>query len=186
MADLDKALATQLGNIEKRTGKSVAELIRLVQTSALVKHSELVAMLKDKLSMGHGDANTLVHLARKADEPAAATADEPLDGLYIDKKAALKPLHQQLVMELNKLGDYETAPKKAYISYRRNKQFCMIGPATATAVEIGLNVKNLPASERLKPLPAGQMCNYKVRLTASAEIDAELLGWLKAAYDAAG
>lgn len=183
MADLEKALATQLANIEKRTGQSIAELTQLVRASELVKHGELVAMLKDKLSMGHGDANTLVHLARKADEPAAAA--EPLDELYTDKKAALKPLHDQLIQELNKFGDYETAPKKTYISYRRAKQFCMIGPATATAVEIGLNVKNLAVSERLKIMPAGQMCNYKVRLSDVSEVDAELVGWLKAAYEAA-
>ena len=30
MADLDKALATQLANIEKRTGKTLAELTAIV------------------------------------------------------------------------------------------------------------------------------------------------------------
>lgn len=188
MADLDKALATQLANIEKRTGKSIAELTQLVQASALVKHGELVALLKSSLGMGHGDANTIVHLARSDTASPVAMAADPgqcLNELYTDKKAALKPVHQKLLAKLSQFGDYETAPKKTYISYRRNKQFCMIGPATNTAVEIGLNVKDLPLSERLKVMPAGQMCNYKIRLTDVAEVDAELVGWLKAAYEAA-
>jgi hypothetical protein len=30
------------------------------------------------------------------------------------------------------------------------------------------------------------MCQYNVRLSDAGEIDAELLGWIRAAYDAAG
>ena len=53
-------------------------------------------------------------------------------------------------------------------------------------VELGLNAKDLPASPRLKVMPPGGMCQYTVRLSSAAEIDAELLGWVKAAYAAAG
>jgi hypothetical protein len=30
------------------------------------------------------------------------------------------------------------------------------------------------------------MCNYKVRVTDPAQVDAELLAWIAAAYEAAG
>jgi hypothetical protein len=30
------------------------------------------------------------------------------------------------------------------------------------------------------------MCQYTVRLSKPGEIDAELIGWIRAAYDAAG
>jgi hypothetical protein len=30
------------------------------------------------------------------------------------------------------------------------------------------------------------MCQYSVRLSKPGEVDAELLGWVRAAYDAAG
>ena len=43
--DVDKALATQLANIEKRTGKALAELQAIVVASGLGKHGEVVAML---------------------------------------------------------------------------------------------------------------------------------------------
>jgi hypothetical protein len=62
----------------------------------------------------------------------------------------------------------------------------MIGPATNTRVEVGLNMKGVKASDRLLELPAGQMCIYKVKLTTAAEVDAELIDWIKTAYDAAG
>lgn len=54
MADLAQAVVTQLANIEKRTGKTLAELAAIINSSGLQKHSELVAMLKNDLGMGHG------------------------------------------------------------------------------------------------------------------------------------
>ncbi|MCL4865363.1 MAG: DUF4287 domain-containing protein, partial [Gemmatimonadales bacterium] len=42
MADIDKALATQIANIEKKTGKTMAQLAKIVQDSKLAKHGELV------------------------------------------------------------------------------------------------------------------------------------------------
>ncbi len=62
----------------------------------------------------------------------------------------------------------------------------MIGPATNTRVEVGLNIKELPSSPRLEKLPAGQMCNFRVKLTDATQVDAELVAWIKAAFDAAG
>lgn len=191
MADLDKALATQLANIEKRTGKSLAELSEIVRNSGLSKHGELVAMLKSTLSMGHGDANTLVHTVRKS-EGKSATATQKLstvqvlDGLYVGAKTALRPIHDKLLVELRKFGDFEEAPKKTYVSYRRKKQFAMIGPATNTRVEVGLNMKGVGATGRLQALPAGQMCNYKIKVADVREVDAELIAWIKMAYQAAG
>lgn len=206
MVDLDKALATQLANIQQRTGKSLDELARLIQESGLTKHGELVSMLKSTLGMGHGDANTLVHVVKKgvatsaapaggsasgggaADAAADAAGDAAgvLDALYVGPKAALRPIHDAVLAMLNEFGTFEAAPKKTYVSYRRKKQFCMVGPATNTRVEVGLNMKGVSATDRLEALPAGQMCQYKVRLTDVAQVDAELRGWLEQAFAAAG
>jgi hypothetical protein len=62
MTDLDKAVQTQLANIQKRTGKSLDDLYGLLRRSGLAKHGELRDLLKRDLDMGHGDANTLVTL----------------------------------------------------------------------------------------------------------------------------
>jgi len=189
MTDLNKAIATQLANIEKRTGKTLAELTAIVKGSGLAKHGELVKMLKTDLGMGHGDANTLVHVVLKSDGQSAAEGQsmgQVLDGLYTGPRQALRPIHDKLLLAMQKFGEFEEAPKKTYVSYRRKKQFAMIGPATSTRVEVGLNVKGLQAGPRLLEQPAGRMCNYIVRLTDAGQVDAELIGWIKAAYEAAG
>jgi hypothetical protein len=44
----------------------------------------------------------------------------------------------------------------------------------------------VPPTDRLEALPDGQMCQYRVRVTEASQVDAELLGWIRQAYDAAG
>ena len=61
MSSLDKAVETQLHNIEKKLGKSLDELTKVIQNSGLSKHGEIRQMLISDFGLGYGDANTLVH-----------------------------------------------------------------------------------------------------------------------------
>jgi hypothetical protein len=187
---VEKALATQLANIEKRTGKSLDALATIVKASGLSKHGEIREMLKRDLGMGHGDANTLVHHVLKSDGTSAAEAAgkspvSVLDEIYSGAKAPLRPIHDKLMAANDAFAPYEMAPKKGYVSLRHKKQFAMIGPGTSTRVDIGLNMKNVPATDRLRAMPAGGMCQYQVRVTDPGEVDAQLIAWMRRAYDAA-
>jgi hypothetical protein len=185
MADPHSATTAQLRNIEAKSGKTFAQLCKLIADSGLTKIGEQRTMLMQTLGLGYGDANMLALRAKEAAESTGAAGD-PLDAIYVGPKAALRALHEQLSAKIDKLGPHEKAPKKTYVSLRRKKQFAMLGPATKDAIELGLNVKGLPASARLKALPPGGMCQYTVRLSQASDIDAELLAWVRAAYDAAG
>lgn len=191
MSAVDKAHETQLNNIQKKTGKSLAELSALVNQSGLTKHSEIRAMLMSDLGLGYGDANTLVHYVLKsdgerADQEKGLATDDVLDEIYAGAKANLRPIHDRLMESITTFGKFEIAPKKGYVSLRRKKQFTMIGPATNTRVEVGINIKSLESHERLIAMPAGGMCNFKVKVSDVHEVDDELITWIKAAYDSAG
>ncbi len=191
MNPVDKAVETQLRNIEKRTGKTLEELALLINKSGLSKHGEIRDMLKRDLGMGHGDANTLVHHVLKAAGTGAAKAEEArpadvLDEIYSGAKAALRPIHDRLMEAINALGPFEVAPKKGYVSLRRKKQFAMIGPATNTRVEVGLNGKDIGPAERLETQPPASMCHFKVKITDLTQVDEELIGFIKKAYEGAG
>lgn len=183
MGTLDQAVENHLANIEIRAGKMRAELRSALLAQGEKKHGELLAWAKEEWGLSHGDANAIVLFARKADETIGG---DPLDGIYVGPKAALRTLHDALMAEIGSFGELEIAPKKGYLSLRRKKQFAMVGPASNTRIEVGINQKLLPGGERLLVQPAGGMCSHKVRLSELSEIDAELLGWLRSAYDASG
>jgi len=188
MSSLDKAVQTQIDNIQKKTGKSLAELSVIVQKSGLSKHSEIREMLKAKLGLGHGDANALVHAVLKSDGARRAEgkgSDTLLDEIYSGAKAGFRPIHEKLMKEIHKFGEFEVAPKKGYVSLRRKKQFAMIGPKINTRFEVGINGKDFRKNARLSEQPKGSMCNYIVSLTDVKEVDSELVAWLKTAYEGA-
>jgi hypothetical protein len=191
MSSIERAKATQLANIEKRTGKSLEELRRLILSSELKKHGEIRSMLIQKLGLGFGDATNLVLYALGTDAQLAAkaqglTTEDVLGQIYAGPKASLRPIHDLLMQAIEKFGEFEIAPKKGYVSLRRKRQFAMLGPATNSRVELGINVKSLEPDERLLEQPAGSMCNYKIRLTDASQVDETLISWVRRAYEAAG
>lgn len=195
MADPQAATLTQLRNIQTRTGKTIAELHVVLAASGLARTGERRSLLMEQFKLGYGDANTVALFYGKPvpaldggppPAPAADAAGDPLDALYAGAKAPLRALHEAVIRQLRGFGEFEQAPKKAYVSLRRKKQFAMVGPATKDLIEIGINARDLAPGERLKTMPAGGMCPYTLRIAGPGDIDAELTGWLRAAYDAAG
>lgn len=191
MADMDKAVATQIANIEKKTGKSLAQLTAAIKKSGLARHGEIRSWLMEAYGLGHGDANTLTHIAMKSDGASAAKAsgastDNVLAEIYSGRKEHLRPIHDKLMRAIAKFGDHEITPKKGYVSLRRKKQFAMLGPKTNERFELGLNLKDNINDTRVKPAPPGGMCQYIVPLTNAEEIDDKIISYVKRAYDAAG
>ena len=194
MADPIAARLTQLRNIQVKAGKSISELHAALASSGLAKTGERRTLLIERFKLSYGDANAVALLFGQplpdlgGGVPVAAVppAGDALDLLYAGAKAPLRPLHDALMQVVQSLGDFETAPKKTYISLRRKKQFAMLGPATKDSIELGLNAKDLAAHARLKLLPPGGMCQATTRISSLGEIDKTLKAWLKQAYDAAG
>src|SRR5574339_923683 len=110
MRAIDKATQTQLENIQKKTGKSLAELAAMIQRSGLSKHGEVREYLKRELGLGHGDANALVHAVLKSDGQRAAdgkSEDAVLDEIYSGAKSVFRPIHEKLLQAIDGFGDYE-------------------------------------------------------------------------------
>jgi hypothetical protein len=167
---------------------SLDELSAIVKKSGLTKHGEIRDMLKEKLGLGHGDANTLVHVVLQSDGTRAAegkSADAVLDEIYSGAKAGFRPIHEKLMKEIQKFGEFEIVPKKGYVSLRRKKQFAMIGPKTNTRFEVGINAKDFKKNARLLEQPKGSMCNYIVNVSDAKEVDTELIAWIKSAFEGA-
>ncbi|HSL93084.1 MAG TPA: DUF5655 domain-containing protein [Bacillota bacterium] len=175
-----------MDKVREMTGKGSDEIREMITTSGLTKHGEIRTYLLEKLPLGYGDANTLVHYLRKSDSASLAegkTLEQLVDEIYDEKKATLRPIHDAVMDRLRDMGVFEILPKKGYLSLKRKRQFAMIGPKTNTRVEIGINSKTLTGGGRLIEQPKGSMCNFVVKVSDPGEVDEELMAWLKQAYD---
>lgn len=182
---IEKAMQTQLVNIQRKTGMSLKELADLIKQSGLSKYGEVCDMLNEKLGLAYGDANTLVQSVFEA-ATQGKNESTVLDQIYSGAKSGFRPIHDKLINEISKFGEFEAVPQKGYISLRRKKQFAVIEPKTNARLEVGINVRNIKKSNRLSKQPRGSRCNYIVSLTDTKEADVELITWLKSAYEGAG
>lgn len=184
---IDKATQTQIANIEKSTGKKLDEWIAIVNKSGFAKHGELVNFLKDKHGFTHGNANVVVHFAKQSHAGAAENSDDLITEQYKGKEN-MKPWYDKLMAEINKFGnDVELAPKKAYVSLRRKKQFAILQPSTKERLDVGLNIKGVAPSGIVEDGSKwNAMCTHRIKVTGEKMIDIDLITWLKQAYDQAG
>jgi predicted transport protein len=181
------AEATIIANLAEKTGKPLDEWIRVAAGAKLSRHGEIVNLLKSKHGLGHGYANLVAHKFADVQSGGPADADDLVTAQYAGPKAELRRLYEKLIAAIRKLGpDVEISPKKTYVSLRRSKQFALIQPSTATRLDVGINLKGVPAKGRLEASGSfNAMVSHRVRVESAAEIDAELLGWIKQAYAAA-
>jgi len=179
---VDEAVENQKRNIQERTERSFGAWVDLARGSGIQKHGDLLAWLKTEHAVGHGDANLIALTARRGD--AAHSGDELIDAIYAGPKAALRPFHDRVIAAVRGFGDdVELAPKQSYVSLRRAKQFATVGPASGGRLEVGLNLRGVEPVGRLEATTG--MCTHRVRLSSPDELDAEVQGWLREAYDRA-
>ena len=185
----DTAAQTMLNNIPEKTGKTLKQWHAVLKRSALAKHGELVKLLKSEHAVTHGFANLIVHEYRHSGGSSGGGegASDPVKAQYSGAKADLQPIYEALIKTVKAFGkDVEVAPKKAYVSLRRNKQFALIQPSTKTRVDVGINLKGTNTTERLEASGSfNKMVSHRVRVTDKKQVNAELKKWLKQAYDAA-
>lgn len=175
-----------IAGMKEKTGKAMPEWVKIAKASKLDKHGEIVAMLKTDHGLTHGFANLVAHTMRGSLQQAAGSADDPAAGQYVGDKAKMRPVYDRLAEAAMALGsDVVFAPKKGYVSLRRNKQFCTIHASTADRVDVGLQLKGVAPAGRLEAAGSwNAMVTHRVRIGAVGDVDKQLLAWLKQAYGA--
>jgi hypothetical protein len=182
----DDATQTMIAHLEAKTGRSLADWIAIVKKSGLAKHGEIVKMLKAEHGIGHGYANLVAHKAAATDA-ASADAGDLVAAQYAGPKAGLRPIYDSIIEAVSGFGsDVEVAPKKTYVSLRRSKQFGLVQPSTKTRVDVGLTLGDRKPAGRLEASGSfNAMVSHRVRVESASDVDAELIGWLRQAYDQA-
>ena len=145
MSGVDSAVETQARNIERATGQSMATWVALVKARGNERHTDIVVWLKATHGFSHGNANLVALTAKRGARPNSSA--ELVDAIYAGPKSTLRSFHDQVIETTRRFGpDVELAPKQAYVSLRRSKQFGTVGPGPGGRLEIGLNLAGVRAS----------------------------------------
>ncbi len=178
---MDKALQTMINNMPEKTGKSLEQWKKILQKKGFTKHGEAVKFLKTEHQVTHGFANTIVSLSKDENK-----SDDDLVTVQYKGKEVLVPIYKKLITYVKTLGkDVVITPKKGSVSIIRKRQFLLIKPATKTRTDLGFKLKGKPTTDRLENSgPFGTMCTHRVKISDAKEVDKELKGWIKEAYEA--
>ena len=178
--------AGMVAKLAETTGKSKEQWAAVVAKLGDLKHGELVKHLKTEYGIGHGYANMIAHWSRGS-AASASDAGDLIGAQYAGPKAALKPIYDKLLAAVQGFGkDVEVSPKKGYVSLRRSKQFAIFQPSTATRLDVGIQLKGEKPAGRLEASGSfNSMVSHRVRVESIKDVDAELTGWLRKAYESA-
>jgi predicted transport protein len=183
---MEKAVSTMLENLKEKTGRSLDEWKTLISTSGLSKHGEIVKFLKETHSVTHGYASEIALKVLGSDADSTADTDELIVSQYKGKEH-LKAYYDKLIAEIQQFdGEFEIAPKKTYVSLKRKKQFIVLNPASKTRFEIGFNLKGVEAQGKLEAEKPNGICSHKINLADIADIDQEVIDWIRMAFNNAG
>lgn len=175
-----------LDNIKAKTGKTPEDFRALAAGKGLAKRADIMAWLKADYGLGHGHANLIAHEIMNAGAPQT-TADEKIEAHFKGGKAAWREPYEALVDRASTFGpDVRVAPTNTYISLLRGDGKFALVATTAERLDVGLKLKGVEPVERLEAAGSwNAMVTHRVRVTDAAQIDDELLGWLRKAYEAA-
>ena len=139
MPTVEDSVRNQVRNIEKATGRSMDEWVALVKAAGKERHSEILNWLKAEHGFSHGNAN-LVALMAKRGWVAGGGTSWSTRCMPVRRPRCARSMTRSSGWPVASVADVELAPKQAYVSLRRSKQFGTVGPGPRGTLEIGLNL----------------------------------------------
>jgi hypothetical protein len=183
---MEASYATRL--LEK-TGKTIEQWADIVRKDGPAMAKERREWLKTK----HGlTTNYAWWVVEEAEGTKLGDYDPEalVEALFAGNKAGLRPLYDALLEIGLALGsDVKACPCKTMVPLYRRHVFAQIKPATRTRIDLGLYLQDTPFDDRL--LDTGGQAKkdritHRIAVTGMEDIDDELRGWMKTAYELAG
>jgi len=171
-----------------RTGRTLEEWVDLVGGSGVhpLDQNAVRRWLKEAHGLPQNSQWAVADAAARRAGWTRPTVEQYVDEQYRGAKAALRPVFEAVRAAVLELGDDVTVEGRgSYVPFVRRRQFA-VAAATARRLDVGLRLHDPPASARLQPAAAPGSATHKVALTSVGEVDDELRGLLRAAYDQNG
>lgn len=164
-----------------RTGGDVAVWNERVTQAGLGDEPALRAWLEDRGVTGY--PQTLLVWERFG-YPDFLTADagELIGGQYADRPA-LRPVLDAVLAALPALGPVTVQARKTFVSLvSPRRTFAVVQATTKTRVDLGLRLEGTGPSGRLLAARNLGAATVRIALTGPDDVDDEVAGWLRRAY----
>jgi len=180
-----------IDTIKAKTGMDPDDFQKIAASKGLlggeIKAGPIQKWLKEDYDLGPGHSMALVSVFRDRllEQP---TREQAIDKFFAGPKAVWQLTWDELMAQVMKFGqDVALQPTDTYIGIvRAGKKFAVMA-TTATRMDVGLKLKGEPVTDRLTASGNwNAMCTHRVQLFDGAELDAQLLGWLREAYHRVG
>ena len=175
-------------NLERNTGKPLEAWLAEIQAQKFTSQAQADNWLRRERSLGPVAAAQLAGWTFRPANFGAETPAELVAAQFAGAKEDLLPIYERIVDAVKALGaDATVSPRTSFVSLRRNQQFGIIRASTNTRVDLGLRLPGTEAGGRLlgKSVMGGGVMTHRVGLTSAADVDKDVVGWLKKAYAAA-
>jgi hypothetical protein len=181
---LQKYFASLEANIEKATGKTVAQWVKIAKTCPETKPRARLKWFKEKHGLGQSRAGLILWRAFGNGSMGEEDPHALMDALFA-KYAEQRALYDKVAAFATKLGPGTLSPRKTYVALYHLKQYGAIKPSRKGLV-VGLAMQKYPKSPRVievRNFGGGERNKRAFVLMSARDFDAEAKAWLKAAYD---
>jgi Domain of unknown function (DUF5655)/Domain of unknown function (DUF4287) len=178
-----------------KTGRTLEEWTAFILESGPAAEKERSAWLKKEHGLGTNIASWLAKrlngdaMGLAEEDPATYLAAAPgyVDAMYSGGKAGLRPLYDALLRLGLSLGkDVKACPCTTIVPLYRKHVFAELKPSTRTRLDLGLALGDLKPTGRLIDTGGFARKNritHRIAMGRLADIDDEVKGWLKTAYE---
>jgi predicted transport protein len=173
-------------NLPEKTGRSIRQWAELVRSKAPAgSRKERIAWLQREHALGHTQASMVVDWVDRPEVFEEADPETLVESMFKGKEPT-RSIFTRLTSVIEELGDdVKVEPRQTYVAFARVRQFAVLQPSTATRLDVGLVLPDAADTPRLRPagsFGSGRI-SHRVSLAHEDEIDAELTGWLRDAYE---
>ncbi len=186
-----------IAELPAKTGRTLDDWIDVVKERGPADTKARRAWLKEEFGLAHAAQMLITERAEKGhtgimnEDPEAylQEAEGYVEAMYAGPKAALRPIYDRLLEIGLGLGDdVRACPCQTIVPLYREHVFAQIKPSTKTRIDLGLAFKDAPAEGRL--IDTGGFAKkdritHRVAISHLDEIDDEVVGLLRRAYDLA-
>jgi hypothetical protein len=178
--------------LPQKTGRSLDDWLRLIVKQGPAGEKERRDWLKAEHGLGTNHATWMAarSLGKGEDgdpETYLRQAVADVDALFAGAKAPLRPLYDELLtLGLALAADVKACPCATMVPLYRHHVFAQLKPTTNTRLDLGLALKDTPATGRL--IDTGGFAKkdritHRIPIASLTEIDDEVRRWLRTAYE---